>query len=81
MGILQTVQREHVIFEPGNAEHRAAYWHLRTTGRQFEKLRFVVEEGFSSVLTMMQCKIADHFCRTEQSEPASVVRSFKRRIT
>lgn len=63
MGILQRVLREHVTFEPANPVHRAAYWHLRTTGRQFEKLRFVVEEGFSSVLTMMQAKISDHYCR------------------
>ena len=63
MGILQTMNREHVIFDPANSEHRAAYWHLRTTGRQLDKLRFIVEEGFSSVLTMMQHKCADYLCK------------------
>lgn len=61
MGILQTVQRTHVAFDPADQRHRAAYWTLRTTGRQDEHLRFIVEEGFSSTLTMMQAKIADHF--------------------
>ena len=61
MGILQTLIRKHVLFDPANAEHRAAYWRLRTTGKQDEELRFVIEESFSSVLTLMQTKIADHF--------------------
>ena len=63
MGVLQTVYRKHVAFDPANAEHRAAYWKLRTSGKQDEELRFVIEEPFSSVLTMMQAKIADHFAR------------------
>lgn len=63
MGILQTTQHEYVIFDPANDEHKAAYWHIRTTGRQLNKLRFIVEEGFSSVLTMMQSKLADHCCK------------------
>ena len=71
MGILQTMQREHVIFNPANNDHRAAYWHLRTTGRQLDKLRFIVEEGFSSVLTMMQSKLADHYSKPEV-ETASI---------
>ena len=68
MGILQTVPKAHVKFDPAKAEHRQAYWQLRTTGKQDQNLRFVLEEGFGSVLTMMQCKIADHF-----SEPPAAV--------
>ena len=63
MGILQTVHRRHVRFNPADASHRAAYFVLRTSGKQDEDLRFVLEEGFSSVLTMMQTKIADYFSR------------------
>lgn len=72
MGILQTMLREHVPFNPENPEHRAAYWHIRSTGRQLDKLRFVVEEGFSSVLTMMQSKLADHYCKPEKPASATV---------
>lgn len=61
MGILQRVYRKHHAFDPGNARHRACYWRLRTTGKQDEELRFILEEGYSSVLTMMQDKIANHF--------------------
>lgn len=58
---LQTVARRFIPFDPTNAEHRAAYWRLRTAGRQDPDLRFILEEKFGSVLTMMQTKIADHF--------------------
>lgn len=61
MGILQTVHRRHVRFNAADAQHRAAYWNLRQTGKQDENLRFVLEEGFSNVIAMMQQKIADHF--------------------
>ena len=71
MGVLQTVHRRHISFDPAKADHRAAYWVLRRTGRQDENLRFVLEEGFSNVLAMMQQKIADHFSQpvvaTEQT--------------
>lgn len=77
MGILQTMQREHIIFNPANAEHRAAYWHLRTTGRQFDKLRFICEEGFSSVMTMMQCKLADHYCKPDV--PTAIIHHIDKR--
>lgn len=70
MGILQTILREHVAFNPANPEHREAYWKLRTTGRQDERLRFILEEGFGDVLSMMQVKIADHFSSpTKQQVP------------
>lgn len=78
MGILQTVHRRHIAFNAGDPEHRAAYWRLRTTGKQDEELRFVCEEGFSSVMTMMQLKIADHFSRPPAPESA-VVRQIERK--
>lgn len=68
MGVLQKTLRTHVAFNAASAEHRAAYWQLKTTGRQDESLRFILEEGFSSVLTMMQVKIADHFSRPVKDE-------------
>jgi hypothetical protein len=74
MGILQTIYRKHVAFDPNNPEHRLAYWILRTTGRQDEHLRFIVEEGYTSVLTMMQTKIADHFSQPAPASVASVSR-------
>lgn len=74
MGILQTVQKQHIEFDPANEEHRAAFWKLRTTGKQDDALRFVCEEGYGSVLTMMQDKIACHFSRQQ----TAVVRSIKR---
>lgn len=61
MGVLQTVHRRHIRFNPANAEHRAAYWELRRSGRQHTELRFVLEDGFANVIAMMQAKIADHY--------------------
>lgn len=63
MGVLQKTYRRHFPFDPANPAHRAAYWRLRTTGKQDADLRFILEEGFSSVLTMMQVKLADHVSR------------------
>lgn len=74
MGILQTVSREHIPFDPANEGHRAAYWLLRTTGKQDPRLRFILDEGFGSVLTMMQARIADRF-----SEPPAEVQVPKRK--
>ena len=61
MGILQTVHRRHVTFNPANEKHRNAYWKLRRTGRQDDDLRFILDEGFANVLSMMQARLADHF--------------------
>lgn len=73
MGILQTVQKEHVSFDPANDEHRGAFWKLRTTGKQDDRLRFICEEGYGSVLTMMQDKIACHYSR----QPTAKVRAIR----
>jgi hypothetical protein len=61
MGVLQTTSRRYVRFRPELPEHRMVYWRLRSTGRQDENLRFVLEEGYSNLISMMQTKIADHF--------------------
>lgn len=63
MAILDRVVRTHITFDPANLEHRQIYWKLRTTGRQDPDVRFALEEGFSSVMTMMQTKIADHYSK------------------
>ena len=76
MGILQTVHRRHIRFNPADAAHRVAYWRLRTTGKQDENLRFVLEEGYSNVLAMMQARIADHFSQPTE-EAAKVLRMKK----
>jgi len=68
MGILQTVHRRHVRFDPAKAEHRAAYWLLRATGKQDEELRFILDEGFGNVLSMMQTKLADHFSKPVKAQ-------------
>lgn len=68
MAILDTVVRTHIPFDAGNLEHRQIYWKLRTTGRQDPDIRFVLEEGFSSVITMMQTKIADHYSRPPKAK-------------
>ena len=72
MAVLDTVGRTHIHFNAADSEHRAVYWRLRTTGRQDPDIRFVLEEGFSSVMTMMQTKIADHFSKP----PAAKVNQF-----
>ena len=68
MAILDTVVRTHIPFDAGNSEHRAIYWKLRTYGRQDADIRFVLEEGFSSIMTMMQTKIADHYSRPPKAK-------------
>ena len=73
MGVLQTTYRRHIAFNPANDRHRAAYWRLRKEGRQHEEMRFVLEEGFANVISMMQAKIADHY-----SDPRVVVEMRKR---
>lgn len=77
MGILQTVQKEHVQFDPANDVHRSAFWKLRTTGKQDAKLRFICEEGYGSVLTMMQDKIACHYSRQEVAAVVQIKRGRK----
>ena len=79
MGILQTVLRRHVAFNPANAEHRAAYWRLRTTGRQDHNLRFVLEDGQASVLAMMQIRIADHYSAPPTADAVPILRSKEKR--
>jgi len=74
MGILQTVHKAHVPFDPENETHRAAFWKLRTTGIQDIELRFVLEEGYGSVITMMQDKIACHFSK----QPTGKVTALRR---
>ena len=66
MGILQTTLKEHVPFDPTNEQHRQAFYMLHETGRQDGRLRFVLEEPYQSVLSMMADKIALHY-----SKPAS----------
>ena len=61
MGILQRTLRRHVRFDPAKPEHRAAYWILRSTGKQDEALRFELEKEYSNLISMMQAKIADYF--------------------
>jgi len=72
MGILQKTYRRHITFDPASAEHRRAYWQLRQSGKQDADLRFILEEGFSSVLTMMQARIADHFSRPVEAESSNL---------
>ncbi len=73
MGILQRTHRRFIPFDPAQAAHRAAYWQLRTTGKQDEELRFELEAGFTNVLTMMQQKIADYFSAPRKLEAQNEV--------
>jgi hypothetical protein len=68
MAILETLLREHVKFDPSNAEHRKAYLMLQYQGRQHPKLRFVLEVPHNSVLFMMQEAMAKAFCGSEIAE-------------
>jgi len=63
MGILQTVQREYIVFDPTNDQHRQAFYMLHETGKQDEKLRFILQEPYANVLSMMADKIALHYSR------------------
>ncbi len=63
MSTLDKMTFRKIPFDPANAGHRAIYWQLRTTGKQHSEIRFGLEEPFSSVVNMMQCKIADHYSK------------------
>lgn len=77
MGILQRVSKAHIKFRPELEEHRAAYWELRTSGRQDARLRFELEQGYSNLLTMMQAKLADHFSKPVEASVARLQRTGK----
>lgn len=79
MAVLDGMTRTHIHFDPADAKHRAVYWKLRTTGRQDPDVRFILEEGFSSVITMMQTMIADHYSKPTIQE-LGAVRVIKSRL-
>lgn len=60
---LESVIKERVIFNPHNPEHRRAFYLVSIEQKQHPTLRFQLEEPFSSVLLMMQAKLALWACR------------------
>lgn len=64
MAQIELMRKAHVPFDPEKEEHRAAYLSLRR-GRMDKNLRFICEEGYSCILTMMQDKIAHWACTSE----------------
>lgn len=77
MKLLGTLEKKQHIFDPAKAEHRSAYWRLRTTGRQDTELRFLLEPGFTNIITMMQQKIADHFSKPVEAKAAAVMADYR----
>lgn len=78
MKLLGTIAKEQIHFDPSRPDHLAAYWGLKTTGRQDQKLRFLLEPGFTNVLQMMQVKIAD-WAASKSIAPTSVVKLERRK--
>ena len=77
MSVLDKMTFRKIDFDPANPEHRAIYWQLRTTGRQHPEIRFSVPEPFTSVLTMMTVKIADHFSAPREFEVTLIRKGIK----
>lgn len=65
MRVLERVVIEHVTFNPHDSEHRVAYLMLMYESRQHPNLRFVLEQPFTSLLNMMQVRMADALCHAE----------------
>jgi hypothetical protein len=63
--ILDATIKTHVTFDAACVQHRIAYTMLRVSRQQHPTLRFVLEEGYSSVLHMMQDKVAAWACRDD----------------
>jgi hypothetical protein len=68
MALVQVLVREHVDFDPRNAEHRKAYVMLQYHGRQHPDLRFNLKHPHTSVLPIMQEELAKMYCFQEMSE-------------
>jgi hypothetical protein len=72
MAVLDSLRRDHVKFDPENVHHKEAYKLLRERGQQHPTLRFILEEGYGSQMSMMQDKLANHlvglnFSQTKQN--------------
>ncbi len=71
--ILRTVERSRVEFDPTNDEHLEAFKMLcigdgapreKFVVRQHPNLRFLLEEGFNDVRTMMLHKVGEQYLRS-----------------
>jgi hypothetical protein len=62
MAVLDGNIKEHVKFDPKDPEHRRAYALIRYRGQLHPSLRFVLEEGYGSIISMMQDKLANSAC-------------------
>lgn len=65
MAILETLIKEHVKFDPLNAEHRQAYLMLMYKRVQHPTLRFILQVPHASVVHMMQTEMAALICKNE----------------
>lgn len=74
--VLRSVERNRVEFDPTDAEHLKAFELLcigsgepreQFVVRQHPNLRFVLEEGFEDVRTMMLHKVGKHYLQTTKS--------------
>lgn len=61
MSLLDKVLKKHVEFDPRKPEHLKAFHSVYFTGRQHPTLRFVLEDGYQSVVTMAQDKIIKQY--------------------
>ena len=61
MSTLDVVSKKHVIFDPNDKDHLQAFHSFYFKGKQHPTLRFTLEEGYSSVVTMAQNKIINTF--------------------
>jgi hypothetical protein len=79
--LLDAARKPLVNFNPNYSEHRKAYVMLEYTGKQHPHLRFLLEENFEDVLTMMRVKIAalevDKEIQEVNKEQRPNVRDFK----
>ena len=57
MSLLDKVTKKQVAFDPTNKEHLQAFESVYLHGRQHPTLRFTLDEGYTSVVTMAQDKI------------------------
>lgn len=71
--VLRSVERNRVEFDPTNFDHLDAFQLLcigngepreQFIVRQHPNLRFVLEEGFEDVRTMMLYKVGQHYLQT-----------------
>ena len=63
------IPKHYIRFDPANAEHRQKYAHFIVKGRWPDDIRFVLEDPFHTVPTMMERRLVEYFLKQQGDWP------------